>query len=319
MKNYKQILSEENNMERLSLRSIGFKSWIKPNGKAINLDHDDALYGDYHHIHKVVDKPELFGTTSEELQKLDPRTYPHLLRNRSLGYRTANWSTPIIRDLGRRGYIRVANHSFEAGRDMVHDFELSNHGYEGKHHIQTFLPALRKVRDTIAKTQISKKDPITVKLFGMNGMKDRFTRYFESLAHIDEFLTKLETTDKPRRSSDPLPVVPRHFTSAQTRQVLGRVPPPGMDVPQAIWNNMRTLGDSYIPLMSFKQFITEERIEPIKPVVPIQPELPRRQPQQQQKETPRKGDVYTGSLYRLDTQPLSPETRAFDFDPQYNS
>ena len=87
-------------------------------------------------------------------------------------------------------------------------------------------------------------------------MKDRFNQHFESLAHIDEVLTKLETTDKPRRSSDPLPVVPRHFSSAQTRQLLGRTPPEGMDVPQAIWNNMRTLGDSYVPLMSFKQFIS---------------------------------------------------------------
>jgi len=69
----------------------------------------------------------------------------------------------------------------------------------------------------------------------------------------------------------------------------------------------------------FKSYIIEEGIEPIKPVVLIQPELPRRRSQQQQKETPRTGDVYTGSLYRLDTQPLSPETRAFDFDSEYNS
>jgi len=39
--------------------------------------------------------------------------------------------------------------------------------------------------------------------------------------------------------------------------MLGRVPPPGMNIPQAIWNNMRTIGDSYVPLMTFKQFITE--------------------------------------------------------------
>ena len=257
MKNYKQLLSEETEMERRSLKSIAFKSWITPDGKAINLDNDDALYGDYHHLHKVVDSPELFGTTSDELQKLDPKTYPDLLHSSKLGYRKQNWSTPILRHLGRRGYIRTANHSFEMGGEMVHDFEVSNHGYQGKHHIQTFLPALKKVRDTIAETQISKNESISVRLYGMDGMKLRVHRRFDTLPQLDKFLTKLETTDTPRRSSDPLPVVPRHFNSTQTRQMLGRVPPPGMNIPQAIWNNMRTIGDSYVPLMTFKQNITE--------------------------------------------------------------
>ncbi len=269
------MLSESNNMERLSLKSVAYKSWITPKGKVINLNNDAALYGDYHHVHKVVDSPRLFGITSKELQELDPEKYPYLVQNNKLGYRKENWSTPILRELGKRGYIRVANHSFQAGPEMVHSFELSNHGYEGEHHIQTFLPALRKVRDTIAKTQISKKDPISVKLFGIDGVKDRFTQHFESLAHIDEVLTKLETTDKPRRSSDPLPVVPRHFSSAQTRQLLGRTPPEGIDVPQAIWNNMRTLGDSYIPLMTFKQFIIEQtEIRRLKPTWELREKTP---------------------------------------------
>ena len=258
MKNFKQILSEANEMERLSLKSVGYKSWITPKGKAINLNNHDALFGDYHHVHKVVDSPKLFGTTSKELQELDPVKYPYLVHNNHLGYRKENWSTPILRDLGKRGYIRVSNQSFESGHDMIHDFKLSNHGYEGRHSIESFLPALKKVRDTIAKTQMSKKDSISVRLFGMDGMKDKFTRHFQSLAHIDDFLTKQETTDKPRRSTDPLPVVPRHFSSTQTRQLLSKTPPEGTNIPQAIWNNMRTIGDSYDPLKSFKDYINED-------------------------------------------------------------
>ena len=258
MKNFKQILSEANGMERISLKSIGYKSWITPKGKAINLNNHDALFGDYHHVHKVVDSPKLFGTTSKELQELDPVKYPYLVHNNHLGYRKENWSTPILRDLGKRGYIRVSNQSFESGHDMIHDFKLSNHGYEGRHSIQSFLPALKKVRDTIAKTQKSKKDSISVKLFGMDGMKDKFTRHFQSLAHIDDFLTKQETTDKPRRPTDPLPVVPRHFSSTQTRQLLSKTPPEGTNIPQAIWNNMRTIGDSYVPMKSFKDYINED-------------------------------------------------------------
>ena len=73
-------------------------------------------------------------------------------------------------------------------------------------------------------------------------------------------------------------------------------------------------------MKSFKQYITEEGIEPIKPVVPIQPELPKRQQQQQRQETPtRTGDQYTASLFRLDDKPLTSETKEFDFDAQSNS
>lgn len=60
--------------------------------------------------------------------------------------------------------------------------------------------------------------------------------------------------------------------------MLGRTPPEGSKIPQAIWNNMRTIGDSHVPILGFKDFLNEGGVEPVKPVVTVRPDPQRKQP-----------------------------------------
>lgn len=274
MKSFKYYISESEGIQSLvhpsekkSLDMVGYKSWITPEGKVINLPHAAANHGEYHHIHMVVDHPELFGTTSEKLESLDPENYPALTQTTNLGYRKFTWNAPIVNDLARRGYIRVHNQSYaneghpEHGSIMKHVFQLSHHDYQSEESLKAFVPALKKIRETIVQTQIHPKhDVVRITLESKDNKNwQRYSHQLRSLSDIDGFLGN----DEPKHTSvTELPDVPRQMNSTQRRAMLGRTPPEGSNVPQAIWNNMRTIGDSYTPMMGFKQYISENESKP---------------------------------------------------------
>jgi len=88
----------------------------------------------------------------------------------------------------------------------------------------------------------------------------------KSVEDIDDFIASPppryeEFQRKSRDRIGTLPETPRIPNSTEIRDLIPKTPPADSVVPQAIWNNMRKLGDSYQPLRSFssfKQYITEE-------------------------------------------------------------
>lgn len=258
MKSFKQYIPEAKKTSNQDTNSsrIGYKSWITPEGKVIDIDPDNKFEDaglDFHHLHHVIDNPKLYGTTTRKLKSIDPYNYEGLKSGET------TWSIPILRDLGKRGYTRLTN--FTKGSD--HYYQISNHGYEGKHDNALFVPAVKRIKDHIEKTRVG-GDSIEIVIDGHDGGTSKWTKYLRSMGAINRFINK-STISQPEKSSTQLPVVPphfSHFTSTQRRAMLGRTPPQGSNIPQAIWNNIRTIGDSYNPMKSFKQYILESQEHP---------------------------------------------------------
>jgi hypothetical protein len=279
MKSFKYIISEgdyskQNNIHESIFSAIPYKSWMTHTGEVIKVPDDSRV----HHIHMVVDDPKKFNTSTAVLKRLDPENYERLVQ------RKENWSTPIITNLGKKGFMRVVNNT-AVSKDIVepsnilvrHRYQLTNHG---NHDPAVFVEPLKRIRENIANNMQPHDDLIHVLLEGTKLGKTRYettteTHSLKSLSDIDNFI-KNHGTGRERVGN--LPDIPHMPTSTQLRGILGRTPPEGSRLTQAQWNLMRTIGDSYNPMKSFKDYIAEGGIEPVKPVVPIQPDPRRKRP-----------------------------------------
>jgi hypothetical protein len=279
MKSFKYIISEgdyskQNNIHESIFSAIPYKSWMTHTGEVIKVPDDSRV----HHIHMVVDDPKKFNTSTAVLKRLDPENYERLVQ------RKENWSTPIITNLGKKGFMRVVNNT-AVSKDIVepfnilvrHRYQLTNHG---NHDPAVFVEPLKRIRENIANNMQPHDDLIHVLLEGTKLGKTRYettteTHSLKSLSDIDNFI-KNHGTGRERAGT--LPDIPHMPTSTQLRGILGRTPPEGSRLTQAQWNLMRTIGDSYNPMKSFKDYIAEGGIEPVKPVVPIQPDPRRKRP-----------------------------------------
>lgn len=234
--------------------AIPNKTWMTDTGDMIEVPEDSRV----HHLQMVVDDPKRFKTSTAILQRLDPENYQRLID------RKESWSEPILRHLGKKGFMRVMNNSSifktyttsdePSSVGVRHYYQVTNHG---NHDPAVFVEPLKHIRKNIANNMQTDDDTIRVMLEGRKLGKSHHdttvtTHSLKSLGDIDNFIKNHETR---RERIGTLPDVPHMPTSTQLRSTLGRNPPTG--IPQAIWNNMRTIGDSHVPILGFKSFLNE--------------------------------------------------------------
>lgn len=260
---YKDRMAVENKAVRHEIgmrQDIATKSWMGARGEYKKVG--TAFSSSDHHIHTILSNPEFFDTTHTELHDLDPLA-AH-----------GTWSNKIMEHIGKKGFLRVANNSITHPDtsqpndiDVYHVYDVSHHGWNGDN--SSFVEPLKHIRNNITKHMNTPTDQVMIDLHGgAGGFGLSFTPHtrhrLTSVEDIDDFIASPppryeEFRRKSRDRIGTLPETPRIPNSTEIRDLIPKTPPADSVVPQAIWNNMRKLGDSYQPLQSFSSFIQEEK------------------------------------------------------------
>lgn len=222
---------------------ISEKHWFGPDGRVINVT--DSINREpsnqVHHLHDVVDYPERFDTSAEELKKIHESDYRELSTPKQTSRRMANWSSPIISHLAKKGFIRGFNYSYGTSKSRVHKFSLTDHAYSDEVGVERFIKPLKTIRKHILRTRKYSDDPISVKIYGYNETDPI------NGTHFDQELNSIEAINhvisSRRKSAErvikPIEVKPQELTQTQKLGALGKTPPPGLT--QAEWNAKRLI------------------------------------------------------------------------------
>lgn len=222
---------------------ISEKHWFGPDGRVINVTNSKSRgsIDQVHHLHDVVDFPERFDTSAEELKKIHESDYRELSTPKQTSRRMANWSSAIISHLGKKGFIRGFNYSYGTKKSRVHKFSLTDHAYSDETGVERFVKPLKTIRNHILRTRKHSEDPISVKIYGYDEIDPINSK------HFDQELTSIEAIDhvissgkKPaERIIKPIEVKSQELTQTQKLGALGKTPPPGLT--QAEWNAKRLI------------------------------------------------------------------------------
>jgi hypothetical protein len=221
------------------------KHFFTPDGQIIPVPNKTAI-----HIDHVYNNPQLFG-----------------FRNREHVESIEQSGRNVWNSIMRRGFVR-AHYGFDDG---IHIHHLSYEGDRGATPAH-FKRALETLHQHYSKNP---KRKFSIELFALDSdedskLNDRVNKIVDrsrvsddiygmhTLKHLEQFIgsTKDKPTAQPVKKTPKRVVIPVVDTSR-----LGKEPNMGQgSMTTAEWNFWRRkdLGDSYMPIMGFKQFIREQ-------------------------------------------------------------
>lgn len=240
----------------LTFKTRGSKGWFHADGRYVPVENFSR---EKHHANAVVDNPEAFGMSHEELSKVETPEKIALIKD---GY--AFHSDKLNEHVGNKGWFRFANNSTlgrysmrrnpdgsNAAPDAWHTFTLNNHGKHTDSTLEDLKVPLRMIHQHLS--EVAKpNDHISVHVESGDSPQNMYTNRFSNLHHLGNFLG-IQTKNDSRERVDATP----ETSSTQIRAAMGTTAP--MGVPTAIWNNMRKIGDSYGYGKKFKDILTEVR------------------------------------------------------------
>lgn len=244
------------------------KGWMNQNGEFISFGNNS----DVHHVQIVINHPHLFGTSKEELSKLEsPERISKLSAPELTNDAGRFWSEPIFSHVGNKGWMRFENQTWSSKRTpseidrgepatVHHSFDLTNHGDNISD--ETFKNSVKNLYDHI-QTVANKKDQIDIALHGPHVGRSHPNFYYRSLNSINDVRQFIGLPPKSKFGEINSPQV-RDVTSTDIRNALPMRAPE--NIPGAIWKNIRNLGDSYMHLKNqYKNILLEARKPKIDP------------------------------------------------------
>lgn len=275
MKTLKQIFCMIN--ESTSGRILPLqKFWFKSGGGFVPMESHES---DFHHIYKPATQPEKFGITIKTLENMKPLKPIGFLKKGLL-----SWDENIISGMNDLGHFRgiysytpvtttnnnvfPATHHFTLADDRNMNARMQNNETLVE---KSKLTDLRQYEDHLHHIlkSVPKNDDVNVELefptINLDpDIKEKLQKKYG--AHISSHRIKFIGKDslgsyvsdiQAKKQRDPIENI-RNISSTEIRQALGRNRPEGMTAWQ--WNNIRTFGDSYTPIMIIRKLINEMSI-----------------------------------------------------------
>jgi hypothetical protein len=286
MKSFKQCILETTEQKPLS-----GTFFIHKDGKLIEPTRTplESQFAD--HVHIAFTQPHDFGMTQDKMDDLTNFSDQEKLQLYKTG--RAPYEGRIFHQLSEKGFIK--------GVDQPSDYKThkiilgaATGSHDTRHGIKDMSEAIRTLRSKIPEghqtqmfieglkyhtsTDLGENPRTRLSEDHIKSLLSDGRVTFQNVEELDRFLgNSTKVSRDPGSGIDPIP------SPEQMRRKAGDT-----GEPPSIQGGRFFQSDSYNHMKSFKQFISEDEIQPVTPVVPIQPDPPKRKqpyPKPGEKET----------------------------------
>ena len=302
MKSFKQCISETTEQKPLSHTFMIHKSGklIEPTKTPLQSQFAD-------HVHILFTQPHDFGMTENQMDDLTNFSDQEKLHLYKTG--SAPYEGRIFHQLSERGFLKGVHLDQSDYKTHRIRLEAATGSQDTRHGIEDMSEAVRTLRSKIPeghKAQIfieglryhtsadlGEKPRTRLSEGHIEDLMTHGRVRFQNVEELDRFLgNSTKVSRDPGSGVDPIP------SPEEARRKAGDT-----GEPPSIQRGRFFQSDSYNHMKSFKQFISEDEIQPVKPVVPIQPDPPKRK-----QPDPKPGKKET-------ELPVLPEREPDRFDP----